>query len=249
MHYDLDDMYSMLNVYKEQDAKQVIERQEVAEQESNAVMELHLVDKSEPANGIPGQQEDIGVQEKISHEKSSDRAIRVSDVDFRKNDKKASASETCALRDIPKCLVEMAKRSFPHTPNYIAVSAFLFAHRDKESEDIDYSSVPDNIKELAKAYERKNEAMRASADIRRINDNLRKLNKVSDEVILALSYLVYDANGFRRTEPAHPGDIDFYDPGIQKVTEQLERTSDKLCSERDYQQGRKKNMYGQKGQI
>ena len=265
MYYDLDDMYSILNGYKEQDAKQVIGIQEVAEQESNAVMELRPVKRSEPVNGIPDQKEDIGDQEKISREKdhelvvpvneksgykkSSDRAIRVSDVDFRKNDKKASASETCALRDIPKCLVEMAKRSFPHTPNYIAVSAFLFAHRDKESEDIDYGSVPDNIKELAKAYERKNEAMRTSADIRRINDNLRKLDKVSDEVILALSYLVYDANGFRRTEPAHPGDIDFYDPGIQKVTEQLERTSDKLCSERDYQQGRKKNMYGQKGQI
>lgn len=58
--------------------------------------------------------------------------------------------------------------------------------------------------------------MRTSADIRHINENLRKIIKASDEVILALSYLVYDANGFRRTESAHPGDIDFYDPGYKK---------------------------------
>ena len=130
MYYDLDDMYSMLNEYKEQDAKQVIERQEVAEQESNAVMELHPAENSESVNSIPDQQEDTSNQEKIPRErnyelvvpvneksgykKSSDRSIRVSDVDFKKSDKKASASETCALRDIPKCLVEMAKRSFPH---------------------------------------------------------------------------------------------------------------------------------------
>lgn len=92
----------------------------------------------------------------------------------------------------------------------------MFAHRDKESGDIDYDGVPDNVRELAKAYERKNEAMRTSADIRHINDNLRKLNKASDEVILALSYLVYDANGFRRTEPAHPGILISTIPGYRK---------------------------------
>lgn len=264
MRYDIDDMYGMLNEYREQDEEHIIQRQEKASLEKNAVLESHLTEKSVPANNVSDQQENPSVEErcyqendneavipaneKSGHEKSPSKTMCVADVGFRKNtNKKSFLAETCALRDIPKCLVEMAKKCFPHTPNYIAVSAFLYAYRDKESEDIDYSGVPDNVKELAKSYERRNEAMRTSADIRHINDNLRKITKASDEVILALSYLVYDANGFRRTEPAHPGDIDFYDPGIQKVTEQLERTSDKLCSERSYQQGKRKNLYGQKG--
>lgn len=264
MRYDLDDMYGMLNEYREQDEKYIIQKQEKASHEKNAVLESHLTEKSVPANKMSDQQENPSVEERCYQEnayeavnsanektyqkKSPAKTMCVADVDFRKDaNKKSFAGETCALRDIPKCLVEMAKKCFPHTPNYIAVAAFLFAHRDKESEDIDYSSVPDNVKELAKSYERRNEAMRTSADIRHINDNLRKITKTSDEVILALSYLVYDANGFRRTEPAHPGDIDFYDPGIQKVTEQLEHISDKLRGERSYQQGKKKNMYGQKG--
>ena len=264
MRYDLDDMYGMLNEYKEQDEKHIIQKQKKASHDKNTVLESHLTENSVPANNMSDQQENSSVEERCYKEndyrvvisenekpdrkKSTTRTMRVADVDFRRDsNKKSSAGETCALRDIPKCLVEIAKKSFPHTPNYIAVAAFLFAHRDKESDDIDYSSVPDNIKELAKTYERRNDAMRTSVDIRHINDNLRKLNKVSDEVILALSYLVYDANGFRRTEPAHPGDVDFYDPGIQKVIEQLERISDKLCNERSYQQGKKKNMYGQKG--
>lgn len=266
MRYDLDDMYGILNEYREQDEKHVIQKQEKASHEKNAVLESHLTEKSVPANKMSDQQENpiveercyqendyeavIPAGEKSVHKKSTAGARCVADADFGKNtNKKSSVVETCALRDIPKCLVEMAKKCFPHTPNYIAVAAFLFAHRDKESGDIDYDGVPDNVRELAKAYERKNEAMRTSADIRHINDNLRKLNKANDEVILALSYLVYDANGFRRTEPAHPGDIDFYDPGIQKVSEQLERISDKLCDERSYQQGKRKNMYGQKGQV
>lgn len=266
MRYDLDDMYGMLNEYREQNEKHVIQKQEKASHEKNAVLESHLTEKSIPAKNMSDQQENPSVEERCYQEndyemailtdeksvykKSPARTKYVVDADFRKNaNKKSSSVETCALRDIPKCLVEMAKKNFPHTPNYIAVAAFLFAHRDKESGDIDYDGVPDNVKELAKAYERKNEAMRTSADIRHINDNLRKLNKTSDEVILALSYLVYDANGFRHTEPAHPGDIDFYDPGIQKVTEQLARISDKLCDERSYQQGKRKNMYGQKGQV
>lgn len=264
MHYGLDDMYSMLNEYKEQDAKQAIQKQETADNEKNTVSESPLTEKTVSANDVSDWQENFGVGEKLLQEndyerimpvsekpdnkKSLGRTMRIADVDFKKDGSKPVGG-TCALRDIPKCLVEMAKRSFPHTPNYIAVSAFLYAHRDKESEDIDYSAVPDNVKELAKSYERRNEAMRTSADIKRINDSLRKLVKTNDEVILALSYLVYDVNGFRRTEPEHPGAIDFYDPGIQKVTEQLKRTSDKLCSERNYQQGKKKNMYGQKGQV
>lgn len=263
MRYELDDMYSILNEYKEQDDKNIIQKHEKSDYKNNTDLESHLTEKSAPVNIMSDQQENPSIEERCcqendyeiavletersNHKKTLSKTMRVN---FKKNgNQKPSEGETCALRDIPKCLVEMAKRSFPHTPNYIAVSAFLYAYRDKESGETDYSSVPDHVKELAKSYERRSDALRTSIDIRRINDSLRKLIKTGDEVILALSYLVYDANGFRNTEPAHPGEIDFYDPGIQKVTKQLELISEKLCNERNYQQGKKKNMYGQKGQL
>lgn len=257
MRYNLDDMYGMLKEYNGQSTTEQVKEQRDMMKDTNTVVSKRSVPKQpKSVNGMPDGQaggcdgcEDYSpVNESSANRFSAVRTARVSAAGFGKDGgRRASAGETCALRDIPKCLVEMAKRSFPQVPNYIAVSAFLFAYRDKELNDIDYSTVPDSIRELARTFERRNEEMRTSADIKRINDNIRRLNKVSDDVILALSYLIYDAGGFRRTEPAHPGEIDFYDPGIQKVTEKLEAISDKLRDERNYQQGKKKNMYGQKG--
>lgn len=102
----------------------------MSDQQENPCVEERCYQKNDYEAVIPA-------GEKSVHKKSPTRCV--ADVDFRKGvNKKLSAGETCALRDIPKCLVEMAKKCFQHTPNYIAVAAFLFAHRDKESGDIDY---------------------------------------------------------------------------------------------------------------
>lgn len=163
---------------------------------------------------------------------------------IRKTDK--SDKDICFLKNVPRCLVDMVKTCFPdNIPNNLAVSAFLYANRcDK---NIDYSDVPDAIKQLAKIYEQKNREARTASDIKRINENLSRLNKVNDDLVLALSYLIYDSNGFKKGEPKHPSEIDFYDPGIQQVTKKLEETSDKLRREYEYEQGKRKDMYGQKG--
>lgn len=164
----------------------------------------------------------------------------------RKVVEKSDKAETCFLKNIPKCLVDMVRTCFPdNVPNYLAVSAFLYANRCDRS--IDYSDVPDNVKQFAKIYEQKNREMRTSNDIKKINENISRLNKVNDDLVLALSYLIYDSNGFRKNEPKHPSEIDFYDPGIQQVTKKLEETSDKLRREYEYEQGKRKGMYGQKG--
>ena len=57
MRYDLDDMYGMLNEYREQDEKYVIQKQEKASHEKNAVLKSHLTEKSVPANNMSDQQE------------------------------------------------------------------------------------------------------------------------------------------------------------------------------------------------
>lgn len=159
---------------------------------------------------------------------------------------KDSEVAVCQLRDIPRCLVNMAKSYFPKASNSLAVSAFLYANRNRDLA-IDYSDVPDEVKEYAKIIERRSAEVKTSNELRYMTENIRRLNKTNDDIVLALAYLIYDNKGFSRDTPAHPGDIDFYDPGIQHVIQRLETISDKLRDERNYQKGKRKNMYGSKG--
>lgn len=136
MRYGLDDMYGMLNEYREQDEKHVIQKQEKASHGKKEVSESHLTEKSVPATNMSGQQENPSVEERCYQEKDYEAVVpadekyghvkplagimRVADTGFRKDaGKESSAGGTCALRDIPKCLVEMAKKIFLIRPTIL----------------------------------------------------------------------------------------------------------------------------------
>lgn len=76
MRYDLDDMYGMLNKYREQDEKHVIQKQEKASHEKNAVLESHLTEKSVPANKMSDQQENPIVEERCYQKNDYEAVIR-----------------------------------------------------------------------------------------------------------------------------------------------------------------------------
>lgn len=155
--------------------------------------------------------------------------------------KKKAENYTCQIRDFPKSLMTMIKQDFPDASNSKALAAFVYAYRNiDEDSEIDYSDVPSDVIEMAKSVERYNKALSTDREVRRINETLRRLNNVSDDIMLALSYLIYDRAGFRINTPARPGDIDFLEPGIQEVSNKVEKISDRLRQEKQHSEGRPK---------
>ena len=148
-----------------------------------------------------------------------------------------SQKGTCEIRSFPKSLLLMAKSNFPEAPNTKALAAFVYAHRDTTL-DIDYSDVPQDVIELAQKIDIYKAMMQTDKNIRHINESLKRLNEASDDIVLAVSYLIYDRLGFRTDNPERPGDVNFMEQGVDELTSHLEEISDKLRKERKYQEGR-----------
>ncbi len=146
-------------------------------------------------------------------------------------------NSTCDIKGFPKSLLRMAKSSFPEAANMKALAAFVYAHRDTEL-DIDYSDIPDDIVQLASTIDKYKTMMQMDRNIRYINDMLKRLNLMGDDMILALSYLIYDRLGFRTDNPTRPDDINFEPVGLRELTKHLEDSADRIRKEEQYQEGR-----------
>lgn len=167
--------------------------------------------------------------------------IKIEDTREQTRSKKSSSADTCQIRNFPKSLMKMIKQTFPDEPHTKAVAAFVYANRDMELE-IDYSDIPKDVIELANSIDKFKKISDTEKNIKRINDGIRQLNEASDDLKLALSYLVYDRSGFRISVPQRPSEIDFLEPGVQEVTKKIEKTSDLIRKEKKYQEGRPKHQ-------
>ena len=151
--------------------------------------------------------------------------------------KPSDDNNTCDIKRFPKSLVQMAKNNFPEASNTKALAAFVYANRDT-SLDIDYSDVPDDVIILATTLDKYKTMMQMDKNIRHITELLKRLNSASDDVVLALSYLIYDRLGFRTDSPIRPDEVNFMPQGVQEITKVLELSSNKIRKERKYQEGR-----------
>lgn len=189
--------------------------------------------------------DDIPKVEAIVVEKEVDnkpiKQIKKEDTREQTRNKKYSEIETCQIRNFPKSLMKMIKQTFPDVPHTKAVAAYVYANRDMELE-IDYGDIPKDVIELANSIDKFKKISDADKNMRKINENIRQLNEVSEDIMLALSYLVYDRSGFRMTVPQRPSEIDFLEPGVQEVTKKLEKTAELIRKEKKYQEGRPKRQ-------
>lgn len=181
---------------------------------------------------VPGKEEEVLQKEELRVRMELNEAKEQTVARKRKNE-----ADKCQIRDFPRSLMHMVKLSFPDAPNSKALAAFVYANRDTEA-DIDYSDVSDEVIELAKKVDRFKKVLDTEKNIRKINEGMRRINEMGDDLMLALSYLIYDRAGFRIGNPSRPSEIDFLEPGVQEVANKIERTSDTLRKEKQYREGR-----------
>ncbi len=235
MSYEFDSLFAM------EAQKEVLPTmndllKENAKKKEDEQVEVELLNVS---NGVPEHEE---IKEKdIDIDVKQEKQIEKEDTREQTRSKKSSSVETCQIRNFPKSLMKMIKQTFPDEPHTKAVAAFVYANRDMELE-IDYSDIPKDVIELANSIDKFKKISDTEKNIKRINDGIRQLNEASDDLKLALSYLVYDRSGFRISVPQRPSEIDFLEPGVQEVTKKIEKTSDLIRKEKKYQEGRPKRQ-------
>lgn len=140
------------------------------------------------------------------------------------------------LRNIPKCLVDVARDAFPDaTRQEDAVAAYIYFREGMPSHLV----VPDEIVELAKNYSGENVTIGTVRDIveRDVLDlkiQNRDLARKLDIIEMAAAYMIFEATGFRKGELSSPETVDFLEHGMADLMKRLE-TQSELKRQRDRQ--------------
>lgn len=154
--------------------------------------------------------------------------------------KSTKATNTCEIRSFPKSLLTMVKSTLgggATIPNTKALAAFVYANRDPDL-DIDYSDVPDDVIELAASFDKYKTMMSMDRRVRVIEASLRRLNLVADDLALGQAYLIFDRAGFNERMPNRPSEINFAQPGIEEVINNIGDTNDNMRKEKAIKEGR-----------
>lgn len=146
----------------------------------------------------------------------------------------------CRLPAVPKCLVDIAKRSFPAaTRQDDAVAAYIF-FREGMPADME---VPQEIADIAMSYTGEDVTVETVKDIVErdmldIKAQNRMLLRKLDTLELALAYMVFEKAGFVREAPMSPDSVRFLEKGINDLIAKLEADGETLRVRRSRQQGR-----------
>jgi hypothetical protein len=140
--------------------------------------------------------------------------------------KKKEDVKLSQVKDIPLSLIRQV-RMLPGlvdaANNTDAVTAFM-AVTLGNYEDL----TPEQLR-LANAYAKASDAsdpmLAMQKSITKATMQLRTLLDLNHEAELALSYLVFDRLGYRRGNPAKPGDVDFGEDGVEDVMRRLQMQS------------------------
>lgn len=146
-------------------------------------------------------------------------------------------STTCELRGFPKSLVGMAKRNMPEAPNVRAVAAFMYAHRDPDYES-DYADVPDDVIELARAFNRAEHLNQIDASVGKITKKLYDLEKEGRLVRFVLTTLIMNAHGLLGPHVTSGSDINYTPPDFDVVFDNVEKAAEKFWNQMEIRKGR-----------
>ena len=211
-------------IAKQQEAESLRLAEETAKANTEAEMEKQPEPEVDPNPGIT-------YKRKVTH--TDTRAQTV-------GRKSTKATSTCEIRSFPKSLLTMVKETLGGgvtIPNTKALAAFVYANRDPDL-DIDYSDVPDDVIELAASFDKYKTMMSMDRRVRVIEASLRRLNLVADDIALGQAYLIFDRAGFNERLPNRPSDINFAQPGIEEVINNIGDTNDAMRKEKAIKEGR-----------
>lgn len=208
-------------------AKEAARKTEAAKTETALKLAEEAAKRNAESGSEKKEESDVSENPGITYERKIPRSDTKAQTVGRKSTKGPNAP--LQIRDFPKSLIEMIKKSFGDTtlPNTKALQAFVYANRD-QSIDIDYSDVPDDVIALARTFDNYKTQQTMDANLRKLLALVSRLSDVNDDISRGIAYLIYDRAGFNTVTPNRPSDIDFEAPGIEEVETQLEMTCDKI---------------------
>lgn len=129
------------------------------------------------------------------------------------------------LRNIPSSLIKEVQRMFPGSSQGDAVAAFLALRLGVTD------GLTDRQLLLLKEYTEEDPLISVQERLRLIEKKLLVQEKRSEELELAISYLIFDRLGYRKEIPASPVRINFLENGVEDV-----RNAIRLCASQLYRQ-------------
>lgn len=134
------------------------------------------------------------------------------------------------IKDLPRSLFKVIDKAIddPKANQGEKVAAFLFSIIGDE----DARDVSPYVKDLAEeyGYDTANEIrdLRESVEksmlqIESLTKMIQKINHMNDQELFALAFLIYNRLGFSRQPPTSESDVNFNDPGVEKIRKKMQK--------------------------
>ena len=210
------------------------QKKKADEEQAQAVRDSQQANKNATADEKEDVAEDVKSEKDVFH-----REVTHTDTKAQTRGRKATtSSNSVQIRDFPKSLMDMAKKTFPSASNTKALAAFVYANRDI-SADIDYSDVPEDVIKLASTIEKYKMMQSVDANMRTLLNMVMDIRTTLNDVELGEAWLIYDKGGYNtRSYPSDPSELNFSYDGIDKIISKIETTNDEKEKLRKQSEGR-----------
>ena len=150
-----------------------------------------------------------------------------------KKQKRSSGAQGAHLRNVPHSVVTAARAEFPSASNNVdAVAAFVASRTGI------YDDLTDEQCRLAKQSNREDPLVSVNKKLQSMEEALSKQKEATDELQLAVTYMLFDRMGWRRQNPKGPESVDFVEPGVTQLAQRLHQQTKQIVDIERRRRGR-----------
>lgn len=146
---------------------------------------------------------------------------------------KAKSTDVTYIRDMPKSLVAEARKIFPTASNNTDALAAYVALKSGNIDGLteDQFALVHNVKE-------KDPVQVMNAHLARLDKEMSRLFGNTQQLELAVAYLIFDRLGYRQDNPSGPNDTNLLEPGVEELIERIRVQSDQYAKQENIRRGR-----------
>lgn len=142
-------------------------------------------------------------------------------------------AEVVYLRDMPKSLVNEARRIFPAANNNTDAVAAYVAYKSGVTNGLNEAQL-----ELLNTTDVIDPIVEQNQRIARIERTITNMFSVMQELEMAMSYMIFDRLGFRRENPDAPRQANLNEPGMMEMIERVREVSKQMRKQESLRKGR-----------
>lgn len=142
-------------------------------------------------------------------------------------------AEVVYLRDMPKSLVNEARRIFPAANNNTDAVAAYVAYKSGVTNGLNDAQL-----ELLNTTDVIDPIVEQNQRIARIERTMTNMFSIMQELEMAMSYMIFDRLGFRRENPDAPRQANLNEPGMMEMIERVREVSKQMRKQESLRKGR-----------